>query len=156
MSSPFAHVIMLRKLPIIAIFIVTVLTASGCRLIFEPDVDAITRLFSSMPIGDNRVVRELCDGEDVCRQMNALYGLVKSDWYNAQKGFYEIKRVEIAEDTGYSYVYVDIKLRDSSTGRENFMPLVFEMERIKLRWHVYSVNGLPEFLRRAERERGIL
>ncbi len=147
---------MFKKLSLIAIFIVAIFSTSGCRLIFEPDVDAVTRLFASMPTGENRVVRELCDGEEVCRQLNSLYGLVKSEWYNAQKGFYNIKRVEIAEDTGYSYVYVDIKLRDSASGRENFLPLVFEMERIQLRWHIYSVDGLPEFLRRAERERGIL
>ena len=147
---------MFKKLSLIAIFIVAIFSTSGCRLIFEPDVDAVTRLFASMPTGENRVVRELCDGEEVCRQLNSLYGLVKSEWYNAQKGFYNIKRVEIAEDTGYSYVYVDIKLRDSASGRENFLPLVFEMERIILRWHIYSVDGLPEFLRRAERERGIL
>ena len=147
---------MFKKLSLIAIFIVTIFSTTGCRLIFEPDVDAVSRLFASMPTGENRVVRELCDGEEVCRQLTSLYGLVKSEWYNAQKGFYNIKRVEIAEDTGYSYVYVDIKLRDSASGRENFLPLVFEMERIKLRWHIYSVDGLPEFLRRAERERGIL
>ena len=147
---------MFKKLSLIAIFIVTIFSTTGCRLIFEPDVDAVSRLFASMPTGENRVVRELCDGEEVCRQLNSLYGLVKSEWYNAQKGFYNIKRVEIAEDTGYSYVYVDIKLRDSASGRENFLPLVVEMERIKRRWHIYSVDGLPEFLRRAERERGIL
>ena len=29
-------------------------------------------------------------------------------------------------------------------------------ERIKLRWHIYQVDGIEEFLRRAERARGIL
>ncbi len=148
---------MIKKIFRIALFLSLLATsAAGCQLVFEPDVTAVNRLLVSMPTGDNRVVRELCDGEEVCRQLNSLYGLVKSEWYNAKKGFFEIKRVEIAEDTGYSYVYADIRLRDSASGREIPMPLVFEMERVKLRWHIYSVEGLGEFLRRAERERGIL
>ena len=72
---------MFKKLSLIAIFIVTIFSTTGCRLIFEPDVDAVSRLFASMPTGENRVVRELCDGEEVCRQLNSLYGLVKSEWY---------------------------------------------------------------------------
>ena len=148
---------MIKKIFRIALFLSLLATsAAGCQLVFEPDVTAVNRLLVSMPTGDNRVVRELCDGEEVCRQLSSLYGLVKSEWYNAKKDFFEIKRVEIAEDMGYSYVYVDIKLRDSASGRENPMPLVFEMERVKLRWHIYNVEGLGEFLRRAERERGIL
>ena len=52
---------MFKKLSLIAIFIVTIFSTTGCRLIFEPDVDAVSRLFASMPTGENRVVRELCD-----------------------------------------------------------------------------------------------
>lgn len=147
----------LRNLTLLSVLSILLLTSGvGCRLIFEPDVEAVQRLFTSMPMGDNRVVRELCDGDDVCRKLNALYGLVGSDWYNAQKGFFEIKRVELAQDTGYSYVHVDLKLPDSSVSHPIVLPLVFEMERVKLRWHIYNVDGLDEFLRRAERARGIL
>ena len=39
--------------------------------------------------------------------------------------------------------------------KETKLPIVFEMERIKLRWHIYRAQGLDEFLRRAERARGI-
>ena len=47
-------------------------------------------------------------------------------------------------------------LPERSNGPDPKIPLVFEMERIKLRWHIYQVDGIEEFLRRAERARGIL
>ena len=85
-----------------------------------------------------------------------MAGIIRSQWYNAQAGFFEIKQIEIAEDTGFSYVYVDLLLPERSNGPDPKIPLVFEMERIKLRWHIYQVDGIEEFLRRAERARGIL
>lgn len=131
-------------------------TTMGCRLIFEPDVDAVSRLYASMPTGENRVVRELCDGDDVCRKLINLAGFVRSDWYGRAKDFYEFEFVEVAEDTGYSYVHTKIRLPAGNGESETMLPLVFEMERIKFRWHIYSVDGIEEFLRRAERARGIL
>lgn len=127
----------------------------GCKLVFEPSTAAVERLLKSMPTGDNRVVREMCDGEDVCQKLNEVYGLIKSNWYNAKPGFFTIKQVEIAEDTGRSFVYVDIDIPQSS-GSPLVVQLVFEMERVRLRWHIYSVDGIEEFLRRAQGERGIL
>ena len=129
---------------------------AGCRLVFEPEVDAISRMMASMPTGDNRVVRELCDGEEVCKQLARLSGLIRSEWYGRVKGFYEIEEVEIADDTGYSYVHINLRIPASGHDQETRLPLVFEMERIKFRWHIYSVDGIEEFLRRAERARGIL
>ncbi len=129
---------------------------TGCRLVFEPDVDAVSRMMASMPTGENRVVRELCDGEEVCKQLNRLAGLIRSEWYGRVKDFYDIELVEIAEDTGYSYVHLNLRLPGSGREPETRLPLVFEMERIKFRWHIYSVEGIDEFLRRAERARGIL
>ncbi|MBO4351564.1 MAG: hypothetical protein J6A01_11560 [Proteobacteria bacterium] len=137
-------------------FILTMFTVSGCRLAFEPAEDAVSRLLVSMPTGDNIRVREMCDGEDVCQKLNRLAGLVRSEWYNAQKGFYELEEVEFDEETKYSYVHVKLRIPASGSQRETTLPLVFEMERIKLRWHIYSVDGIEEFLRRAERARGIL
>ena len=132
------------------------MTVSGCRLAFEPAEDAVSRLVLSMPTGDNIRIREMCDGEDVCKKLNTLAGLVRSEWYNAQKGFFEIEEVEFDEETKYSYVHMKIRLPASGGQREAMLPLVFEMERIKLRWHIYNVDGIEEFLRRAERARGIL
>ena len=137
-------------------FVFMTLTMGGCRLVFEPDVDAVARLFASMPTGDNRVVREFCDGEDVCQKLTQLAGLVRSDWYANKKDFYQLEMVEIAEDTGYSYVHAKIRLPAGGSERETMLPLVFEMERIKFRWHIYSVDGIEEFIRRATRARGIL
>ena len=134
-------------------------TASGCRLVFEPAEDAVERLLTSLPTGDNIRVREMCDGEDVCKKLVSLAGLVRSEWYNAQKGFFEIDEelgVEFDEETKYSYVHVKIKIPASGSDRAMTLPLVFEMERIKFRWHIYNVEGIEEFLRRAERARGIL
>lgn len=128
----------------------------GCRLVFEPDVDAVARLFASMPTGDSRVIRELCDGDKACSNLAKLSGVVRSEWYMPKKDFYEFEYVEVAEDTGYSYVHVKINLPASGHQRATTLPLVFEMERVKLRWHIYKVDGLDEFLRRAERARGIL
>ena len=135
---------------------VIMVSTMGCRLVFEPEEDAVSRMFASMPTGDNRVVRELCDGDDVCQKLYQLAGMVRSDWYANKKDFFAIDQVEIAEDSGYSYVYVNIRLPASGSQRETMLPLVFEMERIKLRWHIYHVDGLDEFLRRATRARGIL
>ena len=102
------------------------------------------------------MVRELCDGEEVCKQLTRLAGLIRSEWYGRVKDFYDIELVEIAEDTGYSYVHLNLRLPGSGRDPETLLPLVFEMERIKFRWHIYSVDGIDEFLRRAERARGIL
>ena len=132
------------------------MSTAGCRLVFEPEVDAVSRMFASMPTGDNRVVRELCDGEEVCSRLNRVAGLVRSDWYANKKDFYQIKEVQIDEESGLSYVYVDIRLPASGRDRERMLPLTFEMERIKLRWHIYNVDGIDEFIRRATRARGIL
>ena len=137
------------------LLLLTMCSCFGCRLVFEPDVDAVARMFASMPTGDSRVIRELCDGEDVCKKLHSLYGLIRSDWYGRAKDFYEFEYVEVAEDTGYSYVHVKLRLPAGGGQRDTMMP-VFEMERIKLRWHIYSVDGIEEFLRRAERARGIL
>ena len=146
----------MRKV-ILGIFLTVVMVLSmGCRLVLEPDVDAVSRLFASMPTGENRVVREFCDGDDVCKKLNQLAGVVRSEWYQPKKDFYEFDFVEVAEDTGRSYVHVKIRLPASGSQRETKLPLVFEMERIKLRWHIYKVDGIDEFLRRAERARGIL
>ena len=131
-------------------------STAGCRLVFEPDVDAVKRLFASMPTGDNRVVREFCDGEDVCQKLSQLAGFIRSDWYANKKDFYQFEMVEVAEDTGYSYVHVKIRLPAGGSEREAMLPLVFEMERIKFRWHIYHVDGIEEFIRRATRARGIL
>ena len=145
------------KILILSIFfILTLFSVSGCRLAFEPAEDAVERLITSMPTGDNIRVREMCDGEDVCKKLNQLSGLIRSEWYNAQKGFFEIQEVEFDEETKYSYVHVTLRIPPSGSQRETTLPLVFEMERIKLRWHIYSVDGIEEFLRRAERARGIL
>lgn len=138
------------------LFAFVMCSSMGCRLVFEPDVDAVSRLFASMPTGDNRVVRELCDGDDVCKKLGSLFGIIRSEWYNAQKDFYHFEYVEVAEDTGYSYVHVQLRLPAGNGQRETELPLVFEMERIKFRWHIYHVEGIEEFLRRAERARGIL
>ena len=51
---------MFKKLSLIAIFIVTIFSTTGCRLIFEPDVDAVSRLFASMPTGENQIGRASC------------------------------------------------------------------------------------------------
>ncbi len=131
------------------------LSTSGCRLVFEPDVDAVARLFASMPTGETRVIRELCDGDKVCKDLNRMASFIKSDWYGSKRDFYQFEEVEILESNGRSYVHVKVRL-PSGGGRTSMYPLVFEMERIKFRWHIYSVKGLDEFNRRAERERGIL
>lgn len=145
------------KTAILSLLLLLVMcTSMGCRLIFEPDVDAVSRLFASMPTGETRVVRELCDGDDVCRKLVSLSGFVRSDWYGRAKDFYELEFVEVAEDTGYSYVHAKIRLPGGNDQRETMLPLVFEMERIKFRWHIYSVSGIEDFLGRAERARGIL
>ena len=129
---------------------------NGCRLVFEPEVDAVSRMMASMPTGENRVVREMCDGEDVCKQLLRLASVIRSDWYGRVKDFYEIEEVEIADDTGYSYVHMSLRLPGAGRDQATMLKLVFEMERIKFRWHIYSVDGIDEFLRRAERARGIL
>lgn len=130
--------------------------STSCRLVFEPDVDAVNRLMRSMPTGEHRVVEEMCDGEQVCNHLNQLASLISSNWYASSKDFFTFDHVEIAEDTNYSYVYIKLRIPASGSQREQMLPLVFEMERIKLRWHIYRVDGLAEFLRRATRARGIL
>ncbi len=137
-------------------FILTMFSMSGCRLAFEPAEDAVSRLLTSMPTGDDIRVREMCDGEDVCNKLYRLSSLIRSEWYNAQKGFYEVEEVEFDEESKYSYVHIKLRIPASGSQRETVLPLVFEMERIKLRWHIYTVDGIEEFLRRAERARGIL
>ena len=145
------------KILILSIFfLLTLFSVSGCRLAFEPAEDAVSRLLTSMPTGDNIRVREMCDGEDVCKKLNQLSGLIRSEWYNAQKGFYELEEVEFDEESKYSYVHVKLRIPPTGSQRETTLPLVFEMELIKLRWHIYRVDGIEEFLRRAERARGIL
>ena len=146
----------IKRLILVLMFLSVMFSTMGCRLVFEPEEDAVSRLFASMPTGDNRVVRELCDGEKVCSQLAQLASIIRSEWYANKKDFYVIKEVEVTEDTGYSYVYVDIRLPASGSQRETMLPLKFEMERIKLRWYIYDVEGLDEFLRRASRARGIL
>lgn len=146
----------MKKVVLGIILTAVMIMSMGCRLVFEPDVDAVARLFASMPTGENRVVRELCDSDDACTKLNRLAGVIRSEWYAPKKDFYEFEFVEVAEDTGRSYVHAKIRLPASGSQRETMMPLVFEMERIKLRWHIYKVDGLDEFLRRAERARGIL
>ena len=146
-----------KKFILFTVLLPLILTTSiGCQLVFEPSSDAVSRLFASMPTGDTRVVRELCDGEDVCKKLATLSSIIRSDWYNASKGFYNIKSIEIAADTGRAYVHVDLILPTRSIGRDTNVELVFEMERIKLRWHIYKVTGIEDFIRRAERERGDL
>lgn len=146
-----------KKFILFTVLLPLIMTTSvGCKLVFEPSSDAVSRLFASMPTGETRVVRELCDGEDVCNKLITLSGIVRSDWYHASKGFYNVKSIEVAADTGRAYVHVDLILPTRSIGRDTPMELIFEMERIKLRWHIYKVTGIEEFIRRAERERGIL
>ena len=141
---------------LIAVCLFGVMSLSGCRLILEPESDAVKRVLSHFPTGDYRHAREMCDGEDVCKKLNALGSLIASDWYNAKSGFFEITSIERAEDTGYSYVHVDLNIPASGGQRATKLPLIFEMERVKFRWHIYSVDGIDEFLRRASRARGIL
>lgn len=146
-----------KKFILFAVLLPLIMTTSiGCQLVFEPSADAVGRLFSSMPTGDTRVVRELCDGEDVCSKLITLSGIVRSDWYNASKGFYNVKSIEIAADTGRAYVHADLTLPTRSIERDTKYELIFEMERIKLRWHIYKVTGIEEFIRRAKQERGDL
>ena len=140
----------------VALVLFSVVMLGGCRLVFEPDVDAVSRMMASMPTGESRVVRELCDGEEVCKQLSKLATLIRSEWYGRVKDFYDTELVEVAEDTGYSYVHVNLHLPGYGNVKATRMPLVFEMERIKFRWHIYDVDGLDEYLRRAERARGIL
>ncbi|MBQ9242864.1 MAG: hypothetical protein IJ165_06520 [Proteobacteria bacterium] len=128
-------------------------TAGGCRMVFEPETDALARLFASLPTGDNRVVREFCDGEKVCKNLNALAGIVRSQWYNSRGQYYQFDEIEIVEETGYSYVHARVRMPAADGNKETMFPMVFEMERIKLRWHIYSVQGLDEFLRRAQNAR---
>ncbi len=131
---------------------------SGCKLIFEPETDCIERVLGSMPSANFRHYRETCDGDKVCKQMGELGSIVSSNWYNAKNnlhGFYEITKIERTQDTGRSYVYVTM-LYPATGPKTKKLELVFEMERIKLRWHIYSVKGIDEFNRRATRERGIL
>lgn len=147
----------MRKIIIkILLLCVVAFGLSGCKLIFEPESDAVSRMLSNCPSGNYRHYRELCDGEKVCGQLGELAGILASDWYNARKGFFTVTAIERAEDTGYSYVYVDLRMPAGGNQKETTMPLVFEMQRIKLRWHIYSVKGLDEYLRRATRARGIL
>ncbi len=129
---------------------------SGCRLVLEPESDAVSRILSHCPTGDYRHLREMCDGEQVCDKLGRLGRLIASDWYNARQGFFEVTGIERAEDTGYSYVYVDLQMPSGGNQKATKLQLVFEMERVKLRWHIYNVDGIDEFLRRAERARGIL
>ena len=146
----------LKQLLLALICLVVMFSTMGCRLVFEPEEDAVSRMFASMPTGVNRVVRELCDGDTVCTQLSQLASIMRSDWYANKKDFFVIDSVEVTEDTGHSYLYAKIRLPASGNQRETMLELVFEMERIKLRWHIYNVKGLDEFLRRASRARGIL
>ena len=146
----------IKILTLILFLTLTAVGTSGCRLAFEPAEDAVSRVLASMPTGDNIRIREMCDGANVCGKLSQLSGLVQSEWYNAQKGFFEVEEVEFDEESKYSYVHVKLRLPASGSQRETMLPLVFEMERIKLRWHIYNVDGIEEFLRRAERARGIL
>jgi len=152
MRQKFLH------LALFCVFCFGALSFTGCKLIFEPETDCIVRVLGSMPSANFRHYRETCDGEKVCKQLGELGSIVSSNWYNAKndiKGFYEITKIERAEDTGRSYVYVTIKY-PASGPKVKTLPLVFEMQRIKLRWHIYAVQGIDEFNRRATRERGIL
>lgn len=133
-----------------------VLTAGGCDLVFEPEITAVTRLFASLPTGDDRVIREFCDGEKVCTGLKRLGGVVRSEWYNRHGKYYEVVEAEIDEEGGYSYVHVNVRMPAGDGKKETMLPMVFEMERIKLRWHIYRVQGLDDFLKRAERARSIL
>lgn len=132
-----------------------IFSTTGCRLVFEPEADAVERLFASLPTGENRVIREFCDGEKICKQLHSLASVVRSEWYNKRGGFYTVEEVEVVEETGYSYVHVKVRMPAGDGRKETKLPMVFEMERIKLRWHIYRAQGLDEFLRRAERARGI-
>ena len=145
-----------KKLMFGLVLVFVAMSFGGCRLVFEPEVDAVSRLFASMPTGDNRVVRELCDGDDVCDKLTRLAGMIRSDWYANKKDFYEFEEVVIAEDEDMSYVSVKIRLQEESGRDPVMLPLNFKMQRIKFRWHIYEVEGIEEFLRRAERARGIL
>lgn len=144
------------QLGLVVLCLFSVMSMSACRLILEPESDAVARVLSHFPTGDYRHAREMCDGEDVCKQLNDLGNLIASDWYNARAGFYEITSIERAEDTGYSYVHVKLSIPASGKQRATQLPLIFEMERVKFRWHIYAVDGIDEFIRRASRARGIL
>ncbi|MCL2325639.1 MAG: hypothetical protein FWC40_03975 [Proteobacteria bacterium] len=136
-------------------FVFFAFSALGCQLVFEPESTAVTRLLSSFPMGEFRYVRQMCDGEDVCAKLGRLGGVIASDWYNARKGFFEITQVEQVEESGQSYVYVNLRLPASGSQPETMLRLVFEMERVKLRWRIYAIDGIDEFLRRATHARGI-
>lgn len=145
-----------RNIIVLLLFCLCAMGTTGCRLIMEPESDAVARMLSNCPQGNYRHIRELCDGEQTCEKLGQLGRLLASDWYNAKQGFFELKSIDRAEDTGYSYVYVDLQIPASGRQKATKFQLVFEMQRVKLRWHIYSVNGLDEFLRRAQRARGIL
>ena len=131
-------------------------STTGCRLIFEPETDAIKELFAGMPKGDDMQVRQMCDNETVCNQLHQLIGVIKSDWYGTPREYYTIDGIEIADDTGYSYVHISLRLPVSGDRKPIMFPITFEMERVKLRWRIYSVDHLDEYLRRASKARGIL
>lgn len=142
-----------KKLLILALGLLLLISFSACRLFFEPESDALSRLLASCPTSDGRFVREMCV-DDCCTQLNSLCRLIGSNWYNARAGFFEIHEIERNQETGRSLVFVSVKQGPSN--EDGKMTLVFEMERIKLRWYIYKVIGIDEFLRRAERIRGIL
>lgn len=142
-----------KKLLLLSFGLLMLLSFSGCRLFFEPESDAVERLLASCPTGDARFVREMCV-EDSCKQLSSLCKLIGSSWYNARTGFFEVREIERHEDTGRSLVFVSINQGPSVDDGKS--TLVFEMERTKLRWYIYSVDGIDEFLRRAEGRRGIL
>lgn len=129
------------------------ISLSGCQFFFEAESDALARLLGACPLGEARFVREMCV-EDSCQSLNSLCKLIESNWYNARKGFFEITEIERNRESGRSLVFVSLQQGpQESDGR---LSLAFEMERTKLRWYIYRIEGIEEFLRRAERSRGIL
>ncbi|MFA5625333.1 MAG: hypothetical protein WC966_09830 [Bradymonadales bacterium] len=131
-------------------------TLSACSLVFEPAPKAIERLFAGFASGYHQVTRDLCEqNKDLLPKLEQAGGLIASDWYNAREGFYSITSMEKVQDTDTVFVYVDVKV--PRTQRDPLItPWVFEMKREKLRWYILSVDGVEEFIRLAQIERGIL
>lgn len=129
---------------------------TSCQLILEPAPKAIERLFAGFAQGYDQPIRDLTEqNTDLRPLLQQAAGIIASEWYNAQEGFYTITSMEKVQDTGTVFVYVDVTIPRSS--QDPYLTTwSFEMERTKLRWHILAITGIEEFIRRAQQERGIL
>ncbi|MDX9722357.1 MAG: hypothetical protein RBU37_16555 [Myxococcota bacterium] len=129
----------------------------GCKLIFEPPEDCLARLFEALVSKDYGAVERLLDDPAMMDDLRVLAAAFNSPLYKGKTGYWKTVEVEVDEETGLTYAFVEVEVPQPSPKgsrkaiQSKYYEIVFEMERNWLVWTIYYIEDIDILLKAIDR-----